>query len=98
MTNKSKSTKSTYTREFKENAIRLTLFGEKSRAAVARELGIPDWKLRDWVRTAEKGMPQDGSGKSPLDELAALKKENKTLRSEVEILKKASAYFAKNLS
>jgi transposase-like protein len=40
---------STYTKEFQENAVRLALRGEKSRAAVAKELGVPTWKLRDWV-------------------------------------------------
>ncbi len=43
--------KSNYTKEFRENAVRLALSSDKSRAAVARELGIPDWTLRDWVRT-----------------------------------------------
>ena len=98
MANKSKSAKPTYTKEFRENAIRVALFGDKSLAAVARELGIPEWKLRDWVRAAEQVMKQNPSGKSALDELAALKKEIKALRIENDILKKAACYFAKTLS
>lgn len=97
-TKSKKPTSSTYTKEFKENAVRLALFGDKSQAEVARELGMPSWKLRDWIRSVKKAMPQDAVGKSPLDELAALKKENKALRMDVEILKKAAAFFAKSLS
>ena len=95
-TNKNKST-STYTREFQQNAVRLALNGEKSRAAVARELGVPEWKLRDWVRATMRNASKNGS-KSAIDETIALQQELKKLRLENEILKKAAAYFAKNLT
>ncbi len=88
--------KPTYTREFQENAVRLALKGEKSRAAVARELGIPEWKLRDWVRSYMKTAEKNGS-KSAFDELFFLQKQIKELRLENEVLKKAAAYFAKTL-
>ena len=90
------STRSTYTKEFKENAVRLALSGGKSRAAIAREMGVAEWKLRDWVRGFVKSAEKEGT-KSSLDELLALQKENKRLRQENEILKKAAAYFAKTL-
>jgi transposase len=88
---------STYTKEFQENAVRLALKGEKSRAAVAKELGVPTWKLRDWVRSYLRAAEKNGS-KPAIDELIALQKENKQLRVENEILKKAAAYFAKSLT
>jgi transposase-like protein len=88
---------STYTKEFQENAVRLALKGEKSRAAVAKELGVPTWKLRDWVRSYLRAAEKNGS-KPAIDELIVLQKENKQLRQEVEILKKAAAYFAKTLT
>ncbi len=88
--------KPTYTREFQENAVRLALKGEKSKAAVARELGIPEWKLRDWVRSYMKAAEKDGT-KPVLDEFISLQKQIKELRMENEILKKAAAYFAKAL-
>jgi transposase len=94
--NKSTST-STYTKEFQQNAVRLALNGEQSKAAVARQLGVPEWKLRDWVRAAMKASAQNGS-KSAIDDLLALQQENKKLRMENEILKKAATYFAKNLT
>jgi len=93
---KNKST-STYTKEFQQNAVRLALNGEKSKAAVARELGVPEWKLRDWVRAAMKTSIKNGS-RSAIDDLLALQQENKKLRMENEILKKAATYFAKNLT
>lgn len=93
---KNKST-STYTKEFQQNAVRLALNGEKSRAAVARELGVPEWKLRDWVRATMKASTKNGS-KSATEEMIALQQELKKLRMENEILKKAATYFAKNLT
>src|ERR1700674_4913213 len=95
-TNKNKST-STYTKEFQQNAVRLALNGEKSKAAVARELGVPEWKLRDWVRAAMKISTKNGS-KSAFGEKITLQQELKKLRMENEILKKAATYFAKNLT
>lgn len=87
--------KSNYTKEFRENAVRLALSSDKSRAAIARELGIPDWTLRDWVRTYIKQSEQNGS-KPAVDELLQLQKENRQLKLENDILKKAAAYFAKH--
>jgi transposase len=92
------STKKTiYTKEFRENAVRLALSGERSRAAIARELGLPEWKLRDWVRAVSRTSEKNGS-KSGIDEVLALQKELKKLRQENEILKKAAAFFAKDLA
>lgn len=95
-TNKNKKG-SSYTKEFQQNAVQLALSGGNSRAAVARELGIPEWKLRDWVRAAMKASTKNGS-RSAIDETIALQKELKRLRLENEILKKAAAFFAKDLT
>lgn len=89
--------KEIYTKEFKENAVRLALSSDKSRSAIAKELGIPDWKLRDWVRSFGRASSNNGT-KSGIDEMLALQKENKRLRLENEILKKAAAFFAKDLT
>jgi transposase len=91
------ATKKQHTREFKENAVRLVLAGDRSAAAIARELGVPGWKLRAWVRSYQADQSTGkGSGTIPSqEELAKLRKENKQLRMENEILKKATAYFAK---
>ena len=90
-----------YPKEFQDNAIRQVLTQGKSAAEVARELDIPEWKLRSWVRKAvkaeETGKLSSGS-KTVAEELMQLRKELKALKVENEILKKASAYFAKSLT
>ena len=74
---------------------------KESAAQVARELGVNKNTMYGWVkRYREKGemLPFPGSGKlSPEDEqIRKLERENRDLREENEILKKAAAYFAKN--
>jgi transposase-like protein len=88
-----------YNQEFRDTAIQLALSGSKTIAEVARELGMPAWKLYDWVKAAKKKDSKSvASGKgSSDDELRKLQKRNKELEQEVEILKKAAAYFAKTL-
>jgi transposase len=90
---------SKYSQEFRENAARQVLVYGKSAAEVGRELGIPDWRVRDWVRSVKRkeGQHEKITGKSQAQELAELKRRNKQLEMEVEILKKATAYFAKSL-
>ncbi len=89
-----------YPKEFQDNAIRQVLTQGKSAAEVARELDIPEWKLRSWVRKAVKAEDAGklSSGKTVVEELMQLRKELKALKVENEILKKASAYFAKSLT
>lgn len=91
MTKKKKPTGYTY--EFRENAIRLTRTPGKTIASVAEELKIPAWRLRNWIKDSKDKLERS----SDMDELARLHNENKRLKEEIEILKKAAAYFAKNL-
>ena len=84
---------SEYTREFKERAVRLSRVPGKSIALVALELGVPAWKLRLWVKESKEKLERS----SEVDELIRLQNENRRLKEEVEILKKAAAYFAKSL-
>ena len=104
MTKKSKPNnvpKAAYNEEFKETAIQLALAGDRPVSVVARELGLPEWKLRDWLRAwKKKNSKGAGSSKgkhSAEDELRKLQKRYKELELENEILKKASAYFARTL-
>jgi transposase len=91
-----------YTREFKVEAVgRITAEG-KSLAEVARELGLGESLLRSWkVALAAEG-PQafPGRGNTPAadEELRRLRAENQQLRMEREILKKATAFFARESS
>jgi transposase len=90
----------TFTREFKLQALQLLERGEKNAADLARELGVPRNRLYKWrEQLAAKGddsaFPGSGRKRGPDAELAALRRENVRLKEEIEILKKAATYFAK---
>ena len=94
----SKNSRQKYSREFKLEALRRTDMG-KSVAEVARELEIPAHQLYKWRSEADRKQTEafPGSGRtSPNAELEALRKENKRLREEREILKKSLIFFAKD--
>jgi transposase len=90
-----------FTAEFKREAVRLLKAGDRPAAAVARELGIPRNRLYKWAQDLEKkgttAFVGSGRPKASGDELAVLKRENARLKEENEILKKAAAYFAREL-
>ena len=88
-----KKDKPEYTREFQENAVRLAKMPNKSLASVAEELKIPVWKLRNWVQESKKKLERSDD----VSELIRLQNELKRAKEEIEILKKAAAYFAKSL-
>jgi len=88
-----------FTDEYKAEAVRLVLDEGKSVAAAARDLDLTESSLRNWV---ERARADRGKGKPGVlttterEELARLRKENRELRTEREILKKAAAFFAKH--
>ena len=91
-----------YTREFKREAIRLLNMGEKPANELAMELGVKRtllYRWRDQLRA--KGEAAFSGGGRPkndqLSEIAKLKKELKEVTEERDILKKAAAYFARDL-
>ena len=91
--------KQEYTVEFKEQAVR-QLQGGKTTGELSMELGVSDQTLRNWRKAAEAGKLR-GVGAKPVTpeqmELSRLRAENKRLQMELEIAKKAAAYFAKDL-
>ena len=84
-----------YSREFKQEAVRLVGEGTHGLAAVARDLGVDANTLHKWKRAQEQHGAQafPGTGKSHDEELAQLKREVALLRQERDILKKAMGYF-----
>ena len=87
-----------YSREFKLEAIRLAGVGDKTASQVARELGIRVSQLFKWRKALEAEKAAGGPGKRgrpPSGELETLRRENARLKQEVEILKKAAIYFAR---
>ena len=87
-----------YSREFKEEAVKLVTEQGYQVSEAARNLGIHANMLSRWKREVEDGV-EGGGGMGKLNdvqsELRRLRKENKRLKMEREILKKAAAFFAK---
>ena len=79
--------------EYQDKAVRLATTPGKTIAGVAKELDIPEWKLRKWVTESRQKLERS----SEMDELLKKDAEIKQLKEENEILKKAAAYFAKLL-
>lgn len=87
----------TYTAEFKAGAVRLVRSGKRVSEA-ARDLGVSTTAVGRWMAQAEVDGGRGGSGAlttSEREELTRLRKANKILEMEREILKKATAFFAK---
>jgi transposase len=86
-----------FSNEFKAGAVRLVPDEGKTVGAVARELDLTDSALRLWVQQARAERTQGKSGlmKEEREELARLRKENRILAEERDILKQATAFFAK---
>ena len=87
-----------YTTEFKALAVKRVKDGQ-SAGAVAKDLGLIEQTLRNWVKAAEAGkLNGPGARKVTAEEmeLSRLRAENIRLRRENEILKKATAYFARD--
>ncbi len=87
-----------YNQEFKLDAARLVVEHGYTFKEAAKRLGVTDWTIRQWVQKFRQGGQLPAAGSSPseaADELRRLRKENKRLQMETEILKKAAAYFAR---
>ena len=86
-----------YTLEFKLEAVRLVKGGQAA-PVTAKILGMPVQTLGNWVRLSEKGQLK-GAGDRPVNaeqmELARLRAELARVKMERDILKKATAYFAR---
>lgn len=94
----SKIPKQAFTHEFKELAVQRVQSGQ-SIPAVARELGINDQTLRNWIKAAAKGtLANSTKAVTPAEmELSKMRAELVRLQRENEILKKAAAYFAQEV-
>lgn len=88
-----------YTLEFKQEAVRLVLHEGMSYSEVGKDLGVNKSTIRDWRNKLDSGelggKPKSAKALSMEEELKRLRRENRILREEREILKKAAAFFAK---
>ena len=84
--------------EFRAGAVRLVLDEGKTVGAVARELDLTPSALGQWVRQAQADRTKGRTGLTTEEraELAQLRRDNRELRMERDILKKAAAFFAKH--
>ena len=91
----------TFSREFKIEAVKLVTERGVAVAQACRELELSESVLRRWMRelddTPVYAFPGNGRASSDQAEITALKKEVARLKAERDILKKAAAYFAKDL-
>lgn len=100
MTNKRK--RNSYSEEFKRDAVQLVIEQGYSSREVCRRLGVNSSLISRWVREYHQQRDnghESGASRRELEvEIRRLKKENKRLEMEREILKKAAAFFAKESS
>jgi transposase len=85
-----------FTAEFKAEIVELCQRGDRSIGRVARDLDLTETAVREWVRQAERDAGRGGDGgltSAERQELSALRRENQRLRQDVEILKRATAFF-----
>ena len=91
-------TRRRFSKEFKADAVALVLDGDRPVAHVARDLGIGESNLGNWVRQArvDRG-ERPGLTTEERSELVRLRRENSKLRMERELLKRATAFWVKEL-
>ena len=90
-------TRPPYPQEFREEAVRLMRSSEKKPLAqISRELGVSEQTLRNWRKQQEidEGA-REGLTTEEREELSKLRREVRVLRQEKEILRKATAFFAR---
>ena len=88
-----------YTKEFKEEAVKMVTEAGLSVPEVGRRVSVSTSTIAYWVKLAKEGRLCNGGRQRPVSgeqmEMARLKRENAELKMERDILKKAAAYFAK---
>ena len=94
----SKRERRSFTKEYKAEVVDLVRHSGKSVGAICRDLDLTETAVRRWVKQAEVDDGQGPAGSlttAEREELRQLRRENRELRMEREILKKATAFFAK---
>jgi transposase len=85
-----------FTPEFKADIVERCRVGDRTIAQVARDFDLTEMAVRGWVKQAETDRGErDGLSTEERKELGELRRENRQLRDDVAILKRATAFFAK---
>src|SRR3981189_1476069 len=88
-----------FSKEYKAEVVALVRPSGTPIAAVARDMDLGETAVREWVRQADVDAGRrDGLTTAEREELARLRRENRVLRDERDILKKAPAFFAKEMT
>ena len=97
MASKKPRARRSFMSEFKAEIVELCARGDRSVGQVARDFDLTETAVREWVKQADldAGARSDGLTSAERAELAALRQDNRRLREDVEILKRATAFFAK---
>ncbi len=93
------SRRSKYPEQFRRDAVELVSSSDRPLRQIARELGVNHETLRSWVNVAKQAAEAGPATEDPatLDEVQRLRKQVAELQKEKEILRKAAAYFAKEM-
>jgi transposase len=93
---RNKRPRRSFSKEFKAEVVDLVRQPGNTAASVARDLDLTETAVREWVRQADvDDGRRDGLTSDERAELARLRKENRVLREERDILKRATAFFAR---
>ncbi|TKK84051.1 transposase [Herbidospora galbida] len=93
---KKKRPRRSFTPEFKAEIVELCRRGDRSVGQVARDFELTETAVRAWVRQAEVDTgAREGLASAEREELAALRRENRRLREDVDVLKRATAFFVR---
>ncbi len=86
-----------FTQEFKADIVQACRAGDRSVGQVAKDFDLTETAVRAWVKQADldDGARTDGLTSDEQAELSRLRRENRRLAEDVEILKRATAFFAK---
>jgi transposase len=85
-----------FTPEFKADIVERCRAGDRSIGQVARDFDLTETAVREWVKQAEiDAGERDGLTTEERAELSQLRRENKRLQADVDLLKRATAFFAK---
>lgn len=87
-----------FSKEFKAEVVEMVRQPGNTAGSVSRDLELTETAVREWVRQADVDSGRrDGLTTSEREELVRLRKENRVLREERDILKRATAFFAKEI-
>lgn len=88
-----------YPREFRENVVAVARQGEEGIAQIAKDFGIAESCLRNWLRSADAEDGQRGGPRAQeAEQLRELKRRNRLLEQENEVLRRAAAYLSQGIN